>query len=169
MKSTDLDLERLRDALAASGDLAYEWDTGSDRISWFQDASEQNGHAYVTDVSVGEEFNGLVYPDDLPGRLEAISHLRPGNTEFECEFRLSGGGDKPQWFHDRGVAELSPAGEVVRLRGVLRPMAARKQHGARPDDHVNYDTLTGHYNRTRLRESLDYALYYSRRDDVEGA
>ena len=73
MKSTDL--ERLRDALAASGDLAYEWDTGSDRIAWLQDASAQNGHAFVTDVSVGEDFNGLVYPDDLPGRLEGSIHL----------------------------------------------------------------------------------------------
>ncbi len=169
MKSTDPDLERLRDVLAASGDLAYEWDTASDRIAWFQDASAQNGHAYVTDVSAGEEFNGLVYPEDLPHRLEVISQLQPGNTEFECEFRLRHGDDKPQWFHDRGVAELSPAGEVVRLRGVMRPMGLRKRHDARHDNHVNYDTLTGHYNRARLRESLDYALYYSRRYNVEGA
>ncbi len=169
MKITDPDLERLREALAASGDLAYEWDFGSDRIAWFQDASARHDHAFITDVSVGEEFNHVVYPEDLPHRLEAISNLRPGNTDFECEFRVRRGDDEPRWLHDRGVAELSPSGEVVRLRGVLRPMGSRKRHDASLEDHVNYDTLTGHYNRTRLREALEYALYYSQRYHVDGA
>ncbi len=169
MKVTEPDLERLREALAASGDLAYEWDFGSDRIAWFQDAPARHGHGFITDVSVGEEFNAVVYPEDLPHRLETISSLRPGNTDFECEYRVRRGDDEPRWLHDRGVAELSPSGEVVRLRGVLRLMGSRKRHDASVEDHVNYDTLTGHYNRTRLREALDYALFYSQRYDVDGA
>ena len=169
MTVTDTELERVRQALAASGDLAYEWDLASDRIAWFHDASERHDHAFITEASAGAEFNALVYPEDLPYRLEAISNLRKGATEFESEFRLRRGDDMPRWFHDRGVAELSPEGEAVRLRGVLRPMGARKRQETRIEDHVNYDTLTGHYNRTRLREALDYALYYSQRYGVEGA
>ena len=169
MTAANTELERLRQALAASGDLAYEWDLAGDRITWFHDAAARHDHAFITDAATGEDFNALVYPEDQPYRLEAISSLQPGAIEYESEFRLRHDGNKPRWFHDRGVAELSPEGEAVRLRGVLRPMGARKGRDARVDNHVNYDTLTGHYNRTRLREALDYALYYSQRYRVEGA
>ena len=169
MKITDPDLERLRGALAASGDLAYEWDVTKNRIAWFQDASQNCDHAFITDVTDGKAFIDLVYPEDLPYRLEAIDHPQPGDREFECEYRLRRGDDKLLWFHDRGVVELSPTGEVVGRRGVLRPLGARNRHDARLDSPTNYDTLTGHYNRTRLREALDYALYYSQRYGVEGA
>ncbi len=169
MKITDPDLERLREALTASGDLAYEWDLDSDRIVWLHEAAARHDNAYLTQATAGNAFNELVYPEDLPYRLEAIAGLQPGNTDFECEVRLRCGDDKPKWFHDRGVAEMSPAGDVVRLRGVLRPVGARKRTDTRLDNHVNYDTLTGHYNRARLREVLDYALYYSQRYRVEGA
>ena len=169
MKITDPDLERLRGALAASGDLAYEWDITKNRIAWFQDASQHCDHTFITDITDGDVFIDLVYPEDRPYRLEAIDHLQLGDCDFECEFRLRCGDDKLLWFHDRGVAELSPTGEVVGLRGVLRPLGARNRHDARLDSPTNYDTLTGHYNRTRLREALDYALYYSQRYRVEGA
>jgi diguanylate cyclase (GGDEF)-like protein len=169
MKITDPDLQRLRGALAASGDLAYEWDVAGDRIAWLQDVPENFDHGYITDVTSGAEFNELVYPEDLPCRLEAIDQLQPGDTGFECEYRLRRDDDKPRWFHDRGVAELSPAGQLVCLRGVLRPMGDRKRSDAGLDGHANYDNLTGHYNRARLREALDYALYYSQRYGVEGA
>ena len=169
MTITEPDLKRLRDALAASGDLAYEWDVVENRITWFEDASRNHDHAFITHVTDGKEFNDLVYPEDLPYRLEAIDNPQPGNADFECEFRLRHGDDKLLWFHDRGVVELSPTGDVVGLRGVLRPMGARNRQDARLDGPTNYDTLTGHYNRTRLREALDYALYYSQRYGVEGA
>ena len=169
MTITDFDLERLRGALAASGDLAYEWDTVQNRIAWFHDASRNHDHAFITYVTDGKEFNGLVFPEDLPCRLEAIEQLQPGAPEFECEFRLRRGDDMLLWFHNRGVVALSPTGEAIGLRGVLRPMGARNRHDTRLDGPTNYDTLTGHYNRTRLREALDYALYFSQRYGVEGA
>jgi len=169
MTITDPDLERLRGALAASGDLAYEWDTVQNRIAWFQVATRNHDHAFITEVTDGKEFNSLVYPEDLPYRLEAIEQLQPGAPEFECEFRLRRSDDKLVWFHDRGVVALSPTGEAIGLRGVLRPLGERNRHDARLDSPTNYDTLTGHYNRTRLREALDYALYYSQRYGVEGA
>ena len=100
---TITDLERLRDALAASGDLAYEWDVVKNRIAWFRTGSQHHDHAFITDVTDGKEFNDLVYPEDLPHRLEAIDHQQPGDSGFECEFRLRRDDDKLLWFHDRGV------------------------------------------------------------------
>ena len=75
MKITDPDLERLREALTASGDLAYEWDLDSDRIVWLHEAAARHDNAYLTQATAGNAFNELVYPEDLPYRLEAIAGL----------------------------------------------------------------------------------------------
>jgi diguanylate cyclase (GGDEF)-like protein len=169
MTITDPDIERLRGALAASGDLVYEWDTVANRISWLTGVSDENVHAFITDIADGREFHDLVYPEDLPYRLEAIDRIPAEDSAFECEFRIRGNEDELLWFHDRGIAVRSPSGEMIGLRGVLRPLGTRARQDMRLDGPANYDTLTGHYNRTRLREALDYALYYSQRYGVEGA
>ncbi len=104
MKITDPDLERLRGALAASGDLAYEWDVTKNRIAWFQDVSQNCDHAFITDVTDGKAFIDLVYPEDLPYRLEAIDHPQPGDREFECEYRLRRPGCEPRFPPSHGFS-----------------------------------------------------------------
>ena len=140
MTVTDTELERVRQALAASGDLAYEWDLASDRIAWFHDASERHDHAFITEATAGAEFNALVYPEDLPYRLEAISNLRKGATEFESEFRLRRGDDMPRWFHDRGVAVLELAHHPFHLAPVLGTRAAQSAPSSRPSRSPNQET-----------------------------
>jgi diguanylate cyclase (GGDEF)-like protein len=71
--------------------------------------------------------------------------------------------------HDRGVAILGPEGKPVRLSGILRGIDGVRRDEARAQQLANYDELTGHYNRNRLREALDQAIYYSLRYEVSGA
>ena len=51
----------------------------------------------------------------------------------------------------------------------MRPINQRKNESDRIQYLANYDELTGHFNKTRLRESLDQSLYYSTRYKVVGA
>jgi len=168
MNDPHAELERLRAAIAASGDVAYDWDLSGDRLEWLGDASRAFGIPDHLMMRSGARFNDRVHPDDLPRRLEAINDLSRTNTIYECEYRLRGGEGEQLWFHDRGVAELGPGGRPVRLRGAIRPITQRKTPPAEAEYIANYDSLTGHYNRTRLREALDQALYYSLRYQVEG-
>jgi GGDEF domain-containing protein len=51
----------------------------------------------------------------------------------------------------------------------LRVITTRKQTEARLERIANYDELTGHFNKTRLRDELDQALTFARRFYVPGA
>ena len=96
MGDTGNQLDVLRAALKASGDVAYDWDLVADEIEWLDGAHLGFGFSTVEPVRTGEAYHGRINPEDLTTRLEYLA---------------------------------------------------------------NYDELTGHYNRTRLREALDHALY----------
>jgi diguanylate cyclase (GGDEF)-like protein len=54
------------------------------------------------------------------------------------------------------------------MHGTLRFITARKQNEVELKYLANHDELTGHFNRTRLREALDQAIKYSARYGVAG-
>ena len=168
MSDAEKQLRNLRAALIASGNVAYEWDLVADRISWFDGAEQAFGLPSLDLIGTGEDYHGRINPEDLARRLESLSALYQGNAQFECEYRVRHGNGELHWYHDRGVAEYGPEGKPTRLVGTLRQVGARKRNDARLEYLANYDELTGHYNRTRLREALDQALYYSLRYDVVG-
>ena len=169
MNDTEKQLQGLRTALLASGDIAYAWDLVADKIHWFDGAQQVFGLPSLDIVATGEDYHARINPEDLTRRLEALSGLYQGKAQFDCEYRVRQGNGEHHWYHDRGVADYGPDGKPVRLTGTLRPISQRKRNDARLEYLANYDELTGHYNRTRLREALDQALYYSLRYDVVGA
>jgi diguanylate cyclase (GGDEF)-like protein len=162
-------LERLRQVLAASGSVAYEWNLADDGLVWFDGALEAFGISTLETISTGNRFESLICPDDIGGRQQALSLIYKGAEDYAVEYRVRCAGGEHRWFQDSGAAEVSPSGTVLKLRGILRPVIQRKKDGAQLEFLANYDALTGHYNRTRLRESLDHALHYSQRYGVEGA
>jgi len=169
MNNSPVDLERLRAALAASGDVAYDWSLLTDELTWLDGNVESFMIPGGPNISTGEAFNERVHPEDLARRLETITGLYSGCEQYECEFRLRDVNGDHRWYHDRGVAELDELGKPLRLCGAMRSITRRKEENARIEFCTNYDELTGHFNRTRLRESLDQALYYSSRYRVTGA
>ncbi len=160
----------IRDAIHASGDVLYEWDIASDRIWWAGRAADLLGSARtVKALASGAAFNSRINPEDLPLRLKALSdHLNDG-APYDCEYRVRADNGSFAWVHDRGAAQRSPRGQPLRVIGTLRPVTARKQHEARLERLANFDELTGHLNKARLRDALEHALAYSRRYDVPGA
>jgi diguanylate cyclase (GGDEF)-like protein len=163
------ELDCLSQAMGAAGDVAYDWDLVDDRIRW----SGPVHRLFATDDLVGygrgEEYHGRVNPEDLPGRLKALSVHYIARDTFDCEYRVRQADGGFCWVHDRGRAEFSAGGEPVRLRGVLRLVTRRKQHEAQLLQQANFDDLTNHLNRTRLRETLHQAVVHSRRYGLPGA
>ena len=169
MSDVVTELKRLRDALSASGDVAYEWDLGRDSLTWLNGAHVANGLTPLYAAASRDTYEELIVPEDRAYRQEALDKLSVSAREFESEYRMQFGDGEPRWFHDRGVAEYSPTGEMVRLRGILRPLTAKQMTGARLDYVANHDALTGLYNRARLCEALDQSLYSSQRYNTTGA
>jgi len=159
-------------AIAAAGDLAYRWDILSDKLEWSGNLAELLGHPEGDaggGLESGHGFNNRIHPEDLPIRLKALSDHFAGEGTYDCEFRLRTGQGSVVWMHDRGTAELDKDGTPILLCGTLRIITARKQTEARMERVANYDELTGHFNKTRLRDELDQALTFARRFSVPGA
>lgn len=179
--------EWIREAVAASGDIAYRWDIMTDHVHWVGNIDEILGERGAETVHSGHSYNNRIHPEDLPARLKALSdHFsqtsgEPGSTAhppkpgvlagdpYECEYRIRNGQGVVIWVHDRGRAALGENGMPQAMSGSLRIITARKQNEARLERVANYDELTGHFNKTRLREELDRALSFSRRFSMPGA
>ncbi len=163
------ELACLRAAVHASGDIVYDWDLATDTMSW----SGRTGGLFGLDdnalPSSGEMFHGRVNPEDLPDRMRALSDHFAGTEVYDCEFRVRAEAGQFQWVHDRGAVEMSSGGAPTRLRGILRLVTSRKQHEAHLEYLANFDDLTGHFNKLRLREALDHALASALRFEQPGA
>ncbi len=162
------ELNNLRAALAASGDVIYDWNLADDRLRFFAGAERVLGVAGLEGGIEGEAFERLLNPEDVPLRRVALANHRAAGQPFDCEYRVRNDAGEYHWVHDRGVADFAPDGRAARLRGVLRVITQRKQAEARLEYLTSYDELTGHYNRARLRETLERALAYATRYAISG-
>lgn len=162
-------LRQLHAALQAAGDLAYVWDLASDTLDWHGAIRARLGDAHAASIATGESFAQRIHPEDRPRRE---SHLEGSSTRgdfYECEYRLRDDAGTTIWVQDRGRVELDSGGTPLRLLGVLRLVTDRKLAELKLERLANYDELTGHFNRSRLREALSQAVASSLRSGVAGA
>ncbi|HLI21339.1 MAG TPA: GGDEF and EAL domain-containing protein [Stellaceae bacterium] len=155
-------------ALASAGDVAYIWDIESDAITW-HGALKMLGFDDAVALPTGQAFAERINPDDLLRRQQQLhAHYMRGQP-FDCEYRVRLQGGSFGWLHDRGTAELDHVGRPKRLLGVVRLVTTRKTREQRLELLANYDDLTGHFNKKRLREVLDHQLAASFRAGNPGS
>ena len=167
--SAMIELARLRLAIQASGDVVYDWDLASDGISWGGNVLSLFSASDASLPATAEAFHSRISPEDLPGRMRALSDHLTGTNVYDCEYRVRDDSGEFQWVHDRGAVQLSPSGTPIRLVGALRRVNQRKQHEARLEYLASFDDLTGHFNKLRLREALDHAIAQVARSNQIGA
>ncbi|TQV83381.1 EAL domain-containing protein [Denitrobaculum tricleocarpae] len=163
------EIGRLRSAIDASGDILYDWDLAADSIRWTGRSDVMLGLPADSLPVSGDGWNALLSPEDLPQRSRALNEHFAGRNEYDVEYRVRTDGGKLRWVHDRGSVELSAAGVPERMRGTLRCIDRRKQTEARLEYLVNYDELTGHFNKLRLREALQQSMARAERSGKTGA
>jgi diguanylate cyclase (GGDEF)-like protein len=169
MTDRHAELGRVRAALAASGDLIYDWNLSDDTVLWVGPVTRVFGPDGHAGMETGEGLNRCINPRDLPLRLKALSdHLSRGQA-FDCEYRVRAGAGRYCWVHDRGAAKFDEAGQPVRMIGTVRAIDERKRNEARLEYLANHDELTGLYNRSRLRDGLEHVLAYCTRYNSPGA
>jgi diguanylate cyclase (GGDEF)-like protein len=155
-------------ALASAGDVAYVWDIDSDAIAWHGSLRMLGFDEGVT-LATGQAFAERINPDDLLQRQQQLHAHYARGLPFDCEYRVRLQGGSFGWLHDRGTAELDHVGRPKRLLGVVRLVTSRKTQEQRLELLANYDDLTGHFNKKRLREVLDHQLAASIRAGNPGA
>ena len=162
-------------ALNAAGDVVYEWDVARDSLTWTGDASAMFQLDDLKKVESGDLFHGRINSEDLKERLKRLSRHFASGARFDCEYRIRAGNGDFMWLHERGHAEFMPDGRPLLMRGILRAITNCKRAEQRLEYLANYDDLTGHFNRfrlrlrLRLRQAIDYALTACKRFGRTGA
>ncbi|WP_120497839.1 bifunctional diguanylate cyclase/phosphodiesterase [Kiloniella sp. EL199] len=162
-------LDQMTTALESSGDVVYEWDLATDSLMWLGRAASLFGLEDNFIPATGETYHNRINPEDLPARMRNLTDHFAGEAYYDCEYRVRDGAGNFQWVHDRGAVEVSTTGAPTRLTGVLRPVTVKKQAEARLEYLASYDELSGHFNKLRLRESLDFSLEQALRYSNVGA
>ena len=161
--------EWIEAALVSAGDVAYFWDVATDRLSWAGNLSDVLIEVPAESLGSGHTLNDRIHPEDLPRRLKALSDHFALGKQYDCEYRLRTGHGQVVWVHDRGLAKMGGAGVPKTMAGTLRIITQRKQTEARLERAANYDDLTGHFNKSRLRQELEQAMSFARRFSISGA
>ena len=155
-------VELLAAALDAAGDLAYAWELDRDAIEW-SGRLAKTGPGFAAGVTTGRLLADHIHPDDQGRRLSMLATHLDGHREFECEYRLRDAAGGFVWVHERGRALRNAEGRPQRMFGVIRALGERKTPLGRSEEQANYDELTGHFNRSRLREAVDRTIAADRR------
>ncbi|MCC6470943.1 MAG: GGDEF and EAL domain-containing protein [Alphaproteobacteria bacterium] len=153
-------------AIGAAGDIAYELDLATDRLTLGGAVEALLGPG--ASAPTGEAFQTRINPEDLPDRLRALADHVAGQGDYNCEYRLRDALGRVHWVHDRGACTRDAAGRALRLIGILRPVTERRQDAARRAQHFGYDDLTGHFSRNRLAEALEFAIAHAKRHETLG-
>src|SRR5437870_13617067 len=155
-------------ALEAAGDVAYSWDLDLDRLEW-SGRLPAAGIECASELATGRRFAGRIHPDDLVHRQLMLANHFDGDSTFDCEYRVRGRGGIFTWVHERGRAERDNAGRPQRMLGVIRTIGDRKAQQSRLEQLANYDELTGHFNKSRLREAVDQIIAANQRNENPAA
>jgi diguanylate cyclase (GGDEF)-like protein len=149
--------ERLRLALAASGDVVYDWTPSDGRIAWSGDPSAHLGIGELEHYESDATFHRLIDQDAVEARLR-LALVPPGDGgTFRLEYSMKSNG-APVWVEDCGVCLTGANGQTERVVGIVRNITQRKLREAHLEWAASYDEMTGHLNRMRLRERLAQLL-----------
>lgn len=126
--------EKLRLALEASGDGAWDWDIASGRIELSLSLIERIGLSYGDQPNRLDILEERMHPADRDGFHRALDdHLQGRTPAFVCEYRIREREGGWVWTEVRGrVVERDPAtGAPLRMLGTARDLTARKAEEVR--------------------------------------
>ncbi|HEX8193083.1 MAG TPA: PAS domain-containing protein [Allosphingosinicella sp.] len=136
--------ERLRLALEAVGDGAWDWDIAAGHASLETRLVETMGYGARSYCEGDVDFERIIEPADLDRfRNGLIAHLKGETESYSCEFRLRAAGGSWHWILARGrVVERDPAtGRALRMVGVSSDVTARKAAEEQALEYSNLLTL----------------------------
>jgi len=125
--------EKLRLALEASGDGAWDWDIASGRIELSPSLIERIGLAYGSLPERLDLLEALMHPDDRDTFYRRLDdHLQGRSAAFACEYRLRNQAGAWRWTEVRGrVVDRAEDGAPLRMVGTARDISGRKADEAR--------------------------------------
>ncbi len=147
------DAERLRLALVGASEAVFDWTIADDRIVWDGADFVLAHHPDPSRLESAQAFRAWLSPSVRSRLLAFVENNTADDQAFTVEFdSVSATGI--EWFELCAVRISGEDGKAERVTGVVRIVTEQKQNFERLSYLAAYDELTGHLNRTRLREEL---------------
>ena len=118
--------ERLRLAQLSAGVGIWDWETGTNRLTFTPELEALYGLAPGT-IRTYQDWRTLAHPDDINGieaeRDVALSGRRP----FNLEFRILHNSGEIRWLSSQGGGVYDESGDLIRVLGVNIDVTGRKR------------------------------------------
>ena len=147
------DAERLRLALIGAKAAVFDWTMADDQIRWDGTQSALPQHPELERLNSGHAFRAWLGPLARGRFLAFIDEPSPADPVFRIEVE-SLTKTARKWFEIGAVRIPGPGGRAERVTGMVREITEQKSALNRLSHLAACDELTGHLNRTRLREEL---------------
>jgi diguanylate cyclase (GGDEF)-like protein len=153
--------ERLQLALAGAREAAFDWTIFDDQIVWDGAVDLLSLHHNAERLASGEFVRAWMNEVGRAKLQAIVDDASAKDTVFAFDFETSSAMGA-EWFEMRGVRLSGADGRPERLVGVVRVVTERVRDAQRLHYLATRDELTGHFNRTSLREKLSQAIEAAR-------
>ena len=151
------DAERLRLALIGARAAVFDWTLADDQVHWDGAQTAFPDHFDLDRLNSGHGFRAWLGPVARGRLLAFIDEPSLEEPVFRIEFEAFTKTAR-EWFELCAVRVPGPGGRTERVTGVVREITEQKNAFTRLSYLAACDELTGHLNRTRLREELARVL-----------
>lgn len=152
------EVERLRLALSSASEIVFDYTVATDTVFYSDNAEAVFEQGNLVRIESRATFLESVGPESRILITAAIQRSGASGEPYEIEYQVRAKGGEIAWLEDRGVSLVDENGNLVRVVGVLRVISERKANEDRLAQQASYDDLTGHFNRARLRGSVETVI-----------
>jgi diguanylate cyclase (GGDEF)-like protein len=147
--------------LASVGEVPYEWQIGTDALTWGPNAAAVFLIRDAGAISTGRGFAQFLEADNAQARFDVImkSDRRDDGHgvgyQIQYGIRPEPGSQSKLWVEDTGRWFAGTDGRPARAHGVVRVINERFEHERRLAYLARCDGLTGEFNRHHLNQVLE--------------
>jgi two-component system cell cycle sensor histidine kinase PleC len=113
--------------IAASGQLAYEYDVSTGDVIWGPCLEQILGYS-PDEVRGGiAQWEETIHPEDRVKALRMLKIAEKNLTPFDAQYRFRHKDGAYRWIHDRGNFTTGGTGKAKRMIGMMQDITARRQ------------------------------------------
>jgi PAS domain S-box-containing protein len=120
--------EQLRSLALAAGQMgSWEWNAAQRIAAWDEGQYRIFGVDPNSFVPTPENVRPLIYPDDLPGLLQAFRECTKDSKTVQMDFRVRRPNGEVRWCIGAAAASFDGQNRLIRLSGVTVDISDRKR------------------------------------------
>ena len=148
-----------RAILDSIGEVVYDWDVVSDRLTWGPNALNVLGVGNLDQISSGRSFGELITSDSAATRYAAITGSTATDSgagvSYRARYGIAVGGARTNqvvWLEDTGRWFAGADGKAARAHGLIRVITSHYEAERELEFRSRFDALTNCYNRAHVLE-----------------